>query len=197
MGVCGGILAGLAAGCSAQSTYRDDAAKQNAVEAQLRDQQLAPVLGTYCGNVTLAKSGRPFRILIIMSRGEDNIHSPQSSDPTLTARVPKIAGSLQLPALDDSGYSSAPELVNAMGGLGALPFDNGDYNPANQQIYLPFNVPSHQGEYGEVRGTFNNGRFTGTWFSESYQTIGDFDVSLGNIKQCDPSQDVAGGGASS
>lgn len=187
-------LALWAVGCSKQNTYHDDAAKQSAVEAQVRDQQLAPVLGTYCGKMHLVRSGMDFDVNMIVVRGEDNVHAPQSSDPTLTVRVPKLAGSMRFPAVENAGssaYVSMPELIQATGGYGVLPFDNGDYDPQTRQIYFPFSVPGHQGEYGEVRGAFNNGRYTGTWLSNSYRTVGTFELN-----QCDPSQAGTDGGAS-
>lgn len=183
LGMAGLTLAFWGAGCSQQNTYRDDAARQNAVESQARDQVLAQVVGSYCGKMHLKKSGLDFDVVIVLARGENNLHSPQSSDPTLNARVPKLAGSMHFPAVDAAGEDvqhAYPELYADMGGTGAVTFDNGDYTVADHRIYLPFSVPGHaNGEYGEVRGTFNGGEFTGEWLSNSFKAVGTFDVILG------------------
>jgi hypothetical protein len=179
--VAGLTLAFLGAGCSQQNTYRDDAARQNAVESQQRDQVLAQVVGTYCGKMHLAKSGMDLDVVITLTRTEDNLHSPQSSDPTLNARVPKLAGSMHFPDFDAAGENAiyfSKELYGDLGGTGAVAFDNGDYTLSDHQIYLPYSVPGHtQSQYGELRGLFNSGEFSGNWTSNSFGTAGTFDVT--------------------
>jgi hypothetical protein len=133
----------------------------------------------------LLKSGLDFDVVIALARGEDNLHSPQSSDPTLNARVPKLAGSMHFPAVDKEGENvqhAYPELYSDMGGTGAVTFDNGDFTLADHQIYLPFSVPGHtQGEYGEVRGNFDGSDYSGSWLSNSFKPVGTFDVTLGQV----------------
>jgi len=188
LGIAGWVTAFWGAGCSQQNTYRDDALRQNAVESAQRDAILAPVIGTYCGNMHMVDSGADFQVELVLARGEDNLHSSQSTDPTLTAQVPKLAGGMHFPKADAAGEDlihAYPELYMDMGGVGAVTFDNGDFTPSagstsNGKIYLPFSVPGHtNGEYGEVSGTITNGEFTGSWNANAFRSRGNFDVVPG------------------
>ena len=102
------------------------------------------------------QSEADFKVELVIKRGDQNIHSSQSQDPTDTVQVPKLVGYMQFPAIESEGSAACmtlPALMEATRGFRAISFTYGDYDPLTRQIYLPFSVPGHpQGDYGEVEG---------------------------------------------
>ena len=168
--------------CGKQNTYNTNAARQNSIAAFEKAKELRPAIGKYCGLMHLLKSDTDFDVELELHRGDDNIHASTSQNPVDTVQVPKLAGYMQFPAIENQGsaaYMTLPLLMEATGGYRAISFTFGDYDPLTQRIYLPFLVPGHtQGNYGEMRGTLNlaTSRFAGVWYSNSYEELGAFDL---------------------
>ena len=176
------FLALCLVGCSKQDTYNANAVRWNSLAVSEKAKALQPAVNKYCGNMHLMKSDADFDVELQMERGDDNIHSSQSQDPTDTIQVPKLVGNMKFPAIHKEGsaaYITLPALMEATGGFYAISFTYGDYDPITHRVYLPFSVPGHtQGNYGEVRAILDIGtkHLVGVWYSNSYEEVGSFDL---------------------
>jgi hypothetical protein len=76
-----------------------------------------------------------------------------------------------------SDYANFQELFQPMGGIGRITFDFGDYNPISQDLVLPYTVPNYSnGNFGEISGKLTENHFIGTWFSNPFGIVGNFDI---------------------
>jgi hypothetical protein len=178
-------LSAVLSGCN-QDTYRDSAAQQAVRAAQLKEHELTPVVGKYCGTMHMIASAEDYDVTINLTIERENVHSSASQDPTDTVQIPKLVGNMRFPAIDNLGsaiYESDPELIAATGGYGSVSFTYGDYVPETKRINMPFAVAGHgDGNYGAIDGTFDNGQIKGEWDSISFEHVGDFEVAFCNGK---------------
>lgn len=172
----------LLAGCGKQNTYNANSARWNSLAVSEKAKALLPAINKYCGLMHLIKHDIDFDVELLIQRGDDNIHSSVSQDPTDTIQVPKLVGYMRFVAIQDQGsaaYLTLPPLMAATGGFSAISFTYGDYDPLTRRVYLPFSVPGHtQGNYGEVRATLdtNTKHLSGVWYSNSFEELGSFDL---------------------
>jgi hypothetical protein len=135
--------------------------------------------------VVLSASGQAFDANIIVKRTLETRRDPQSDDPTQTVSIPTLGGSLHFPAVQeilDHHPEDIPgfhELLDPLGMFATVTFDLGDYNPATQQLVLPYDVPGYAGgSFGELTGTLSGGKFTGDWFSKPFGDAGTFVLTV-------------------
>jgi hypothetical protein len=134
----------------------------------------------------MTRSGESFAATLTLERVMDNARTTQSTDPSVTTSLPKLSGNLGFPALikviqsDPDSRADYTELLNPLGQQGTALIDMGDYNPKSRQLVLPYLVSSYstQISFGELKGTLDDGHFTGTWFSKPYGTVATFDLYL-------------------
>jgi len=170
------------AGCGKQDTYNANTVRWNSLATSEKAKQLQPAVNHYCGIMHLLQSDADFKVELQIERGDENIHSSQSQDPTDTIPIPMLVGFMQFPAIQNQGsasYLTLPALMEATGGYQAISFTAGDYDPLTGHVYLPFSVPGHtQGNFGEVRGNLNinTKHLSGVWYSNSFEELGAFDL---------------------
>ncbi len=193
MGIFGGSVVTIAALMSAcqQDTFSSDSAKQAALAAQAKDQVLDSIAGSYCGNMLLLQDSVTYQTILNLSRTDLTVHSAQTADPTSTVQSPTLVGSMMFPALsavvnsDNANEQSSAvvtyhDLIHAMGGSYTISITDGFYDSDSGAVSLPFSIPGYtQGNFGQLTGTIANGNFShGVWQSDSFSTVGTFDLTL-------------------
>ncbi len=172
----------LCAGCGNQPTYNANTQRWNSLAVSEKAKALQPAINSYCGAVHLIAGDADVDTVLVIQRGDDNVHSSQSQDPTDTIQVPKLVGFMRFPTVESQGsaaYMTMPALMEATGGFAVISFTYGDYDPETGHVFLPFSVPGHtQGNYGELRANLDlaSKQLSGVLYSNSYEELGSFEL---------------------
>jgi hypothetical protein len=175
------LVSSMFISCGPQNTNQQNLLAQNDADTSAKMAALAPAEGDFSGSMTMASSQQNFDVDVQIKRVLENTHPESSTDPTVTAQVPKLAGGMHFPLIDQISATDFPffsEMLQPMGGYQTVLFDFGDLDAATGALLLPYSVPGYsQGVFGELTGTLTGSQFSGTWFSKSFGTVGSFTLT--------------------